>query len=476
MSNDWVYDCETYPRVFTIAFEHAELPLRVAYEISDQRNDTKQLLDFLFWLKGQGSRLIGYNNVGFDYPVIHTLIKMGRGDAPTLYAKAMAIIEAGDRDKFAHLVKPSDHYILQVDLMKIHHFDPFGAKATSLKVLEFNMRADNIQDLPFPVGSMLDRDQIAVLKKYNAHDVSMTKAFYDHSKDMLAFRAELTAKYGQDFTNANDTAIGKRYFVMELEKAGVQVYDYSPQKGRTPRQTKRPVIHLKDAILPWIKFESPEFQSILDWFKEQSITETKGVFKDVTATVGGIKYKFGTGGIHGSVSSAIVSADDEYAILDLDVTSYYPNLAIQNGFYPEHLGETFVHIYKTLFEKRKEYSKKSAESAMLKLALNGVYGDSNNQYSVFFDPLFTMRVTLNGQMQMCMLIERLLAIPGLMVLQANTDGITVRVKRTDIPALRNIADVWSVLTKLTLEEVEYSRMNIADVNSYLSVRADGGGR
>jgi hypothetical protein len=30
------------------------------------------------------------------------------------------------------------------------------------------------------------------------------------------------------------------------------------------------------------------------------------------------------------------------------------------------------------------------ESAMLKLALNGVYGDSNNVFSVFYDPLFTM--------------------------------------------------------------------------------------
>ena len=145
--------------------------------------------------------------------------------------------------------------------------------------------------------------------------------------------------------------------------------------GRTPRQTKRPVIALKDAILPWINFEQPEFNRVLDWLKAQSITETKGVFTDLTATVNGFTFVFGLGGIHGSVESEVIESDGEYVIVDLDVTSYYPNLAITNGFHPAHLGKEFVSIYKHLFEQRKQYPKKSADSAMLKLALNGVYGD-----------------------------------------------------------------------------------------------------
>ena len=76
-----------------------------------------------------------------------------------------------------HLVKPSDRFVTQIDLFKIHHFDN-KARATSLKVLEFNMRSDSIEDLPFRVGTVLTREQVEVLKKYNQHDVSMTKAFY----------------------------------------------------------------------------------------------------------------------------------------------------------------------------------------------------------------------------------------------------------------------------------------------------------
>jgi hypothetical protein len=473
MSNDYVFDIETYPNVFTLAVEHAEAPLHWMFEISDLRNDSRQIVEFLQFLKETDSRMVGFNNLGFDYPVIHTLIRMGQSDANTLYQKAMAIINAQDEDggRWMHSVKPSDQFVAQIDLFKIHHFDN-RARATSLKVLEFNMRSDSIEDLPFPVGTVLNREQIEVLKSYNKHDVAQTKAFYYHTLDMIHFREELTRKYARDFMNHNDTKIGKDYFTMKLEEAGVACYDFGPN-GRTPRQTKRPVIHLKDAILPWINFEHPEFNRVMNWLKAQTITETKGVFTDLTATVNGFTFVFGLGGIHGSVESEVIESDGEYIIVDLDVTSYYPNLAITNGFHPAHLGKEFVSIYKHLFEQRKQYPKKSAESAMLKLALNGVYGDSNNQFSIFYDPLFTMSITLNGQLLLCLLAEGLMHIPGLRLIQVNTDGLTVRVPRANKMLVDLARAAWQSRTGLNLEEAVYKAMMIRDVNSYIGVFEDG---
>jgi len=473
MSNDYVFDIETYPNVFTLAVEHADAPLRWMFEISDWRNDSREIVAFLQFLKETDARMVGFNNLGFDYPVLHTLIRMGVSSAHTLYEKAMAIIGSQDEDgsKWMHLVKPSDQFVTQLDLFKIHHFDN-KARATSLKVLEFNMRADSIEDLPFKVGTTLTREQVDVLKRYNQHDVSMTKAFYHKSLDMIHFREELTRKYARDFMNHNDTKIGKDYFVMKLEEAGVSCYDYS-DKGRTPRQTKRPVINLKDAILPWISFQEPEFNRVLQWLKAQSITETKGVFTDLTATVNGFTFVFGLGGIHGSVESEVIESDAEHVIVDLDVTSYYPNLAITNGFHPTHLGKEFVSIYKHLFEQRKQYPKKSAESAMLKLALNGVYGDSNNQFSVFYDPLYTMTITLNGQLLLCLLAEGLMTIPGLRLIQVNTDGLTVLVPRSHKVLVDLARMAWQERTGLNLEEAIYKAMMIRDVNNYIGVFEDG---
>jgi len=414
MSNDYVYDIETYPNVFTLAVEHAEAPLRWSFEISDKRNDSKEIIEFLRYLADTRARMVGFNNLGFDYPVLHTLMRMGASDAGTLYQKAMAIINSqdGDESRWMHQVKPTDRYVEQVDLFKIHHFDN-KARATSLKVLEFNMRSDSIEDLPFPVGTTLNAEQIEVLKRYNAHDVAQTKVFYQHTIDMIAFREKMCTMYpGKDWLNFNDTKIGKEFFSLKLEEAGVSLYDFGPA-GRVPRQTKRPTIALKDAILPWIAFENAELTRVLNWLKDQTITETKGVFEDVIARVNGFDFVFGLGGIHGSVETEVIESDDEFVIVDLDVASYYPNLAIANGFYPAHLGKSFCHIYKNLYEQRKSYPKKSAESAMLKLALNGVYGDSNNQFSVFYDPLYTMTITLNGQLLLCVLAEGLMHIDGL---------------------------------------------------------------
>jgi len=291
---------------------------------------------------------------------------------------------------------------------------------------------------------------------------------------MIAFREKMCAMYpGKDWINYNDTKIGKEFFTMKLEEAGVACYEYGP-KGRTPRQTKRPVIGLKDAILPWITFTQPEFNRVLNWLKTQNITETKGVFNDLIARVDGFDFVFGLGGIHGSVESKVVESDDSCVIVDLDVSSYYPNLAISNGFYPQHLGKEFCTIYKNLYEQRKTYPKKSAESAMLKLALNGVYGDSNNQFSVFYDPLYTMTITLNGQLLLCMLAEALMMIPDLQIVQINTDGLTLRVRRGAKSRVDAVRKWWEELTGLQLEEAVYKVMMIRDVNNYIALKEKGG--
>ena len=466
MKNDWVYDLETFPNVFTIALEHAQSGVKVAWEITPWRNDSRQIVSFVDYLAATGGRMVGFNNLGFDYPVLHLLYRMRTADAATLYAKAQAIIASQELNRFQHQVYPSDRVVEQIDLFKIHHFDNM-ARSTSLKLLEFNMRLASVKDLPFPVGSTLSRDQVVMLKEYNMHDVHATRMFYDQSLDMIRFREELTERYGRDFMNHNDTKIGKDYFIMQLEKAGVECYTFSPE-GRTPRQTPRPTIALRDAILPWINFQQPEFQRVLTWLKEQTITETKGVFKDLTATVNGFTFVFGLGGIHGSVEREKVVSDDEYVIESWDVTSYYPNLAIKNRFYPAHLGEKFCDIYADLFEQRKKYPKKSSESATLKLALNGTYGDSNNKFSVFYDPLFTMRITLNGQLLLCILAEKLMEVPTLRILMMNTDGLEYRVSRDYAEVSDVVCREWEQLTSLSLEGTQYSRMWIRDVNNYIA--------
>lgn len=470
-NEDYIYDIETYPNVFTLYVIRVSDNSRWLFEISDRKNQSQELKAFLDSLHTNPSRMVGYNNVGFDYPIIHEFLAVMRGypecNAYTLYLKCQSIINAQNNDRFSNMVWESDWYVPQLDLFKIHHFDNV-ARSTSLKMLEFVMRSDNIQDLPFPPGTTLTSEQIDELIKYNAHDVEQTLKFYNESTDQIRFREELSEKYNRNFINHNDTKIGKDYFIMRLEESGVPCYTFSPKK---PIQTIRPIIHLKDVILPYIHFDNPEFNRIHQWFLQQSITETKGVFKDLTATVGGMNYDFGVGGIHGAIPNRKYYSDDEYAIEMRDVTSYYPSMAIVNRWFPEHMGETFCDIYQDMFNQRRSYAKGTSENAMLKLALNGTYGDSNNKYSPFYDPQFTMSITVNGQLLLCMLCEKLLTVPDLEMINVNTDGVGFKYPRMYRWYVDHVCDQWQKLTGLGLETDEYSMFFQRDVNSYIGVEA-----
>jgi len=224
-----------------------------------------------------------------------------------------------------------------------------------------------------------------------------------------------------------------------------------------------------------VPFVTPELQQMHQFFAGAVIPpdQTKGIFKDLTATVKGFTMHFGAGGIHGSVSKETYRSDDTHEIVDVDVVSYYPSLAIAKRWYPEHLGETFCDVYADLKTRRVSYAKGTPENAMLKLALNGAYGDSNNKYSAFYDPAYTMAITINGQMLMAWLTESLLMIPDFKVIQANTDGVTVRIPRSMRGTLDLIMQTWEGHTGLDLETVSYDIMAVRDVNNYIAVDTNG---
>ena len=474
MTSNIIYDIESYPNVFCMVAKDHESGQFFYFEISDQRNDIAGLAAYITHLQKTGARMIGFNNVSYDYPVLHFILQQYHVTATDIYQKSISIIEAPQDRRFDQIIWDNDRFVPQIDLLKIHHFDNI-AKFTSLKVLEFNMQTDNVQDLPFPPGTYLSPDDIKILAWYNKHDVEETENFFVKSTDQIKFREYLTEKYDRNFMNHNDTKIGKDFFIMELEKAIPGVCYEKIMGRRQPRQTRRQTIAFRDVIFPYVQFEQPEFNRVLEWFNSKVIagTDTKGVIDGLSCEINGFCFNFGTGGIHGSVESQIVYATPAECILDLDVTSYYPSLAIANRLYPEHLTDKFCEIYDRIKEQRIGYAKGTPENAMLKLALNGTFGDTNNVYSPFYDPQYTMAITINGQLLLCMLAEMLIKAPGLRLIQINTDGLTVKCDRRYLPWIDQIKKYWSMLTGLELEEKFYSRFFVRDVNNYIAECEDG---
>lgn len=480
-----VYDVETMANCFTFSCEAFANDARASWQISDHLDERAAILDYFAFLQRNQVPMIGFNSIHFDYPVIHYLAQNPHASAAEIYAHAQRLINAFTDDKFMNTIWQRDRFAPQVDLFKVNHFDN-RAKTTSLKALEINMRSPMVVDMPFDHGSTLAADEInGTLIPYNRHDVSETKRFAHYCRKALEFRIGLLDKIDGDVLNFNDTKIGEKLLEQRL---GELCFDRSPSGRRTPRQTVRSRIALAEIIFPYVRFNNPEFCRVLDYMRQQVLTPdmlvdpdgpitTKGVFAGLTATVGGIPFHFGTGGIHASVPAQRVQADAEHAIMDIDVASLYPSIAIVNKLAPAHLGEPFTVEYAKLKADRKQYQKthgkKSVEANSIKLALNGTYGKSNSPFSVFYDPQFTMSITINGQLLLCMLAEWLLTVPTVQLIQCNTDGITYKIRRDYIEHAKAVQQQWEKYTHLDLEQVEYSRMFIRDVNNYIAQDVDG---
>jgi hypothetical protein len=463
LKNIHIYDEECYPNIWTNMLYDPNTDEWFFFEVSDRVNQIEEFRNAMRHWKFKDFTHIGFNNIGYDYPVAHAILTDKTITcAADIFAVSKRIIDTDWNDRFENRIPEWHHVVNQIDLMLVHHFDN-QAKSVKLKILEFVMRMNDIEDLPFEPETFLTHDEMTILVDYQKHDVIATHKFYLESINALEFRAILSQKYDRNFMNHNDTKIGKDYFIMELEKVGIP----TRSNGKL-RQTHRDYIDLCDVIFPYIRFEHPEFNRILSEIKSTRITETKGSMK-WSALISGFSYDLGLGGIHGSVSGQTILANDDYEILDLDFASWYPHLSFKNNVYPEHLSPKFCEIYQDVYNQRKTHAKGSPENAMMKLALNGVYGDSNSVYSPFYDPKYTMTITINGQLILCMLAEQLLKIPNLTTIQINTDGITVRYPRKYKQQLELVWKWIEQLTGVELEGVTYSKMAIADVNNYIAV-------
>jgi hypothetical protein len=213
---------------------------------------------------------------------------------------------------------------------------------------------------------------------------------------------------------------------------------------------------------------------VLDYFRTKVITSTKDGFK-YSIDFKGVKTDYGLGGIHGATSAGVYEAKPGWTIMTSDVTSFYPNLAIKNGFHPEHLpAKEFNQLYEWFFEERKKIPKTDPKNYVYKIILNSTYGLTGDENSFLYDPRMTMQITVNGQLLLSKLAEMLsLAIPEGQPLMLNTDGLEMMIPDSRVDDYMKVCAEWEKLTQLALEHDQYSKMIIRDVNNYMAISKGG---
>jgi hypothetical protein len=470
-------DFETLSNCFIACFEDTKSEDQELFTIHESKNDILELVTFLEKNIAFKEWHVSFNGLSFDSQITEHILRNKEqlleqdGDtiAKFLYGKAQDIINRQNNNEFSEF-SPKDLHIRQLDVFKLNHWDN-PAKRSSLKWIQYTMDWHNIIDMPIHHTETIIADQIPEIIKYCWNDVKSTKQIMMLSKSNIDLRRKLTEEYGIDLYSASEPRISKELFLHFLSKrTGIKKYEL--RQGRTIR-TK---IVVKDIILPYIEFKTATFQNLLKKFKEVEIYpgETKGGFK-YSVRYKGLQTDYGLGGIHGARSSKVYIPEEGMIIMTSDVTSFYPNLAIRNKWAPAHLPQKeFYDLYEWFFEERKKIPKKDPKNYVYKIILNSTYGLSNDKNSFLYDPEFTMKITINGQLSLSMLYEMICEeIPGAIPLMQNTDGLETVIPKDQVDKYMEICARWEELTSLQLEHDKYSKIILGDVNNYIAITEDG---
>lgn len=473
----WVMDYETMANLFVAVFEHYKTDERYVFIVHPKINHFPQLVEFLEKNKVNKERHISFNGLAFDAQVSEFILRTKDvllKQPPELvvkaiYQKAQEVIEKQNRKEFQQYSE-RDLSILQIDLFKLNHWDN-PAKSSSLKWIQYSMDWYNIQEMPIHHSKEVHTmKEINMVTAYCCNDVKSTKRIMELSADQINLRGSLSAEYKIPLFSASEPRISKELFLYFLSRI-TNIPKYELKQLRT----RRDKIVVKDILLPYIKFNRPEFQAFHEAYKNLTINplKIKGAFKYIVEHKG-VHTEYGLGGLHGAIKSGIYEAKDGWIIMTSDVTSFYPNLAIRNQWAPAHLPKKdFCQQYEWFFDERKKIPKKDPRNYVYKIILNSTYGLSIEQNSFLYDPQLGMQITINGQMLLTMLYEMLSdAIPESIPLMQNTDGLEMMIPEQYKDLYLDVCKKWEELTMLQLEHDQYKKMVIRDVNNYIAIYTD----
>jgi hypothetical protein len=470
----WVMDYETLSNCFVGVFENYKTLETKVFVIHDLQNDLGKFVSFLNENITNKEWHIAYNGLAFDSQITQFILDnhddwldfTGCEVANVIYRYAQRTIEKSNKKEFADYPQWK-LAIGQIDIFKMHHWDN-PAKRSSLKWIQYSMDWDNILEMPIHHGSAITtKEEIDTILEYCINDVKSTKEIYNRSKSQIALRKELTKTYGINLFSASEPRISKELFGYYLsEKLNI------PKKELRDLRTHRDIIKIKDIILPYIKFTSSEFGTLLQRFKALEVNgrNLKGSFK-YSLNYKDVKTDFGLGGVHGARKKGVYESNEDMIIMSSDVTSFYPNLAIRNRWSPGHFPvDEFCNQYEWFFEERKKIPKSNPMNYVYKIILNSTFGLSNDENSFFYDPELCMKITVNGQLTLMMLYEQIMErIPGAISLLHNTDGVETIIPRKYYDEYMLICKEWEETTNLSLEHDQYQKLVLGDVNNYIGV-------
>lgn len=367
------------------------------------------------------------------------------------------------------------------------NYDVMPNPPVGLKTLEGFMGA-NIKetDVDFRIRRRLTQEEIQQTVKYCRHDVEQTIEVF------LKKISEFNAMHG----------------IIQAFPDIVGLSDIGDSEARIAAKvlgcTRR---YFEDEFdfffLPCLKLK--KYKYVQDWFeqkrqealsmglahKDKYLKQTWYKSQNLETIVAGIPHTFGFGGLHGAPDKPVHRKGQ---ILHVDVNNYYPSLLIAWMLVTRAATND---NFKLVYDTRKTMKKKQIAAAKAgnkaeakrwkkaqlpyKKILNALSGAMKDATNAAYDPRNNNCMCINGQLMLLDLIEHLEAVPGLELIQSNTDGLIIWIPDTD-EAFNMVDDIcWEWEQRCSTEQCSIlleldniSEIYQKDVNNYLWVDIDGG--
>lgn len=374
---------------------------------------------------------IGYNNRRYDQFILKAIL-----------------LDMDPKDVSDWIIvknNPGWQYSSLFSQIKMINFDTMLRMDTGLKTLEAFM-GNNIKEtsVPFDIDRKLTPEEIAETVKYCRHDVEQTIEVF------LTRKAEFDAAMGL-----------VKIFNLPLE-----------YMGKTGAQRVAKILGGRGLTFD-DEFDFPivdtlrltKYRACRDWYRQP---ENHDYRKKQEVLIAGVKHTLAWGGLHG----AIPKYYGEGIYLMADVTAYYPSLQLRYKFGYRNMAnpENFEKIH----NENLRYKAIGDKVARLpyKIADNAISGQLKDKFSPLYDPRENNAITVNGQLLLVDLIEKL--EPYCQLIQSNTDGILLKLHSiTDYEKLDDLVWEWEQRTGMRMEFEIFYKVFQKDVNNYLIVGPKG---
>lgn len=484
-------------------------------------DDDTDLFNLLCWLQSKAD-YFGYNNKKYDRLMLSALLMYyNQFNKPSklitfLYETSQRVIRNSNNDtlwtdNFTSLILRNNVAFRDLDLFQIFRLDHYHK---SLKQTSINIKWYNLKEYTMPPIGDLDRhyyherlpeakgmtdrelnihyrnvferfipkEYLNEMADYNDNDVYIVAELIRMNQEEVLLRYRISEEYKVDVYSASRSTIADKVIVKLYSK-----FTGLHPKAFIDTKTIRRKILVSEILSDKIAFSTPELNDILSGIRSLTLKGEKGEF-DREFTFMGTSYTIATGGLHSNEIPAVYIENSDSIIVDRDVASYYPNMIRSLKVCQKHLiPKAWFRIADTIVDERLEHKhlakdksldvmerdKHATAAACLKIVANaGIFGKMGSEKSFLCDKKAMYQVTINGQLFLLMLIEKL-ELAGIHVISANTDGIVTIVPRELEQTADDICHWWEKHLGLELEFTYYTKYVTEGVNSYLTVKRGG---